>query len=421
MPSDFETGTFVKDAGGTNGAVDIINLQGTFTPKIIMMYCNARTGVGAADGNITNGMGISNGVTEICVGSAVQDNVPTSNSVREQSANAIVIPVSNSAAVIGNITNLGGGTFSVTWTVNPTSSGFVIGFCAVGGPDIVNSVGGNAAHANNGTVDAVISFTPLAFQPDFMIWMEADGNAVPASGNGACISFGCADAAGNQFAWAVTDFDNQATTIAKRMFQSNLCNINMSFTGVTIRENEFLQFTANGWDWIQRKPDPATNRRFLYFAVQGGDWEVVNGTTRLTPGTKSYPTVNPPGGVILSGVNGPVTVGIQSGGFFTAGAMDRVRQHSFMNANNDNVPTSECGSSHVITGVHETTLGAVAAGPPIVDGLAKRSSFGVNAFVLRWDDPDSQLNEFGAMVFGGIVGGGVGPSSVLSAKGQLLG
>lgn len=421
MPSDFETGTFVKDAGGVNGVVDVVNLAGTFTPKVIMMYCSARTSVGASGGDISNGMGISNGVTEICVGSGVQDNVPTSNSVRDQRQAAIVIPVSGSAAVVGTITNLGAGTFSVTWTINPTSSGFVIGFCAVGGPGIVNSVGGNAAHANNGTVDAVISFTPLAFQPDFMVWMEADSNAVPGGGAGACVSIGMADAAGNQFAMSVTDWDNQATTIAKRMFQSNLCNINMSFTGVTIRENEFLQFTASGWDWIQRKADAGTNRQFLYFAVQGGDWEVVTGTTKLTPGTKSYPTVNPPGGVIMLGVSNPVNIGVKDHGFFTSGAMDRVRQHSFMNANNHNVPTSECGSSHVITGVHETTLGAVAAGPPIVDGLAKRSSFGVNAFVLRWDDPDSQLNEFGALVVGGVIGGGVGPSSVLSAKGQLLG
>lgn len=421
MPSLFETGTFVKDAGGTPGVVDVVNLNSSFTPKIIMMYCNAALGVGASNGSITSGMGISDGTNEICVGMAVLDNSASAVSTRNQQQSAIVIPVSGSAAVVGTITNLGLGTFSVTWTVNPSNSGFVIGFCAVGGPEITNSVGGFASHSGSGVVDATISFTPLAFQPDFMIWMEADSNAVPGGGAGACVSFGCADAAGKQFALSVSDFNGQATMLTRRIFQSNLCNINMSFSGATIRENEFAGFTADGWDWIQRKAAAGTARQFLYFALQGGDWEAVTGTTRVTPGVKSYPTVNPPGGVAILGVNNVVSVGVQPNCFLTVGAMDRVRQHSFTIANNDNVPTSETGFSHVVTGIHETTTGAVAAGPPVIDGLAERSSFGVNAFSLNWDNPDSQQNEFGAVVVGGIIGGGVGPSSVLSAKGQLLG
>jgi hypothetical protein len=410
MALQFETGVFTKDNSGVGNAVDTVTLaDSSITPVIVILYSNGRTGTGGANANFCMGFGVSDGTNEVACSMAVEDGVSTSNSIREHSQHGLVVSIIGSAAVQGDITDLAAGAFDVTWSQNPAGTGYEIGYIVIGGVDITNTAGGIGQHSNSTTVDATISFTPLAFQPDFMIWLEADSNAVPGTGNGGAMTIGMADSDGNQIALAVMDQDALATTKTGRQQSVSRCNLNVSWTKVGIRENEFSAFTATGWDWIQRLAN-ASSRKFLYFACATGEQlKVVTGTTSTSATTKSYTTPGRPAGALLMGVNNVVTSGIADEAALTIGAMDGTSENSFLSVDDHNLGTSECGQSHQITGVHETTTGAVAAAGPTIDGLAVHDSFNATDFTLDWSDADSALREFGALVaLGADGGGGVG-------------
>jgi len=411
-----EVGVFTKDGSGVANATNVITLNNSsLTPNLIIMWTNGATGTGGANADACAAFGISDGGSnEISGGCVSEDGVGTSNSERQMQENALVIEFISSAAAVGTISATGAGTFTVQWTTNPSGTGVEVCYLVIQDDGITNVAAGNLSHSTSTTVDATISFTPLAFEPDFLVFIECDSNAVPAGGNGAALSIGMVDSSGSQFALAISDHDAQATTVAKRMQQATLCNINISFSGVTIRENEFSAFTASGWDWIQRKAD-ASGRKFLYFAIKGASLEVFNGTTRTSAGTKSYTVGIAPSAALIMGVNNTVATGLQADSRLTIGAMDGSRENSMLAVSDDNVATSECGISHVTTGVHETTTGAVAAAGPTIDGLAEYSSFGALSFSLQWSDPDSAARQIVGLVVGGGTGGGK-PSQIIGSN-----
>lgn len=414
-----ESGSYQKTKVG-NGDSDVISLtrNPTGVPVFVLLRMTNSIATGQADRDGAFGIGMSDGTNEITMSTVQQDNVPTTQDISISTENGGNLINNAGGSLVINIGTLVAGAFTITYTTN-ISTQVHISWMVVGGADITNTNGGFADHTVVTTPDIDVSFTGVGFQPDMIFFFDpflslahglwSVGVAASSAKQGALIGFGR---------------DNLPTSNEYSLVRTDTCNAQPSWDGganpIYLRRNEFKQFDADGWTWIQRQGSNGA-RVFGYFAIKGGLWDVTPATVRTSAGSQTIETTVRPKGILTLSAGKVASNLYTPEHHYSIGGSDGTEQSCLMGGAEHNAATTITGVSFNDAAILELAANLNAGAGPTLSSVNTLTSFGLTGLTVNQAVGDSAEKEF-LVVAVGDTGSGAGadrPSSLIG--GNMLG
>lgn len=250
------SGSFTKNS--TTGAQTITGVG--FQPSAIIFFASGVTGAGAWAGGIKEMVGIWSpfgGGYAVCA--AIKDGAATTQSARRFAANPLTFCTTTNAleSEASLVANADG--FTLTWTTNTASTGYVVNFIAFTSTEAPQSQILNWTMPTSGGA----TVTGLAWQPNLVFHLHAGGVTTLGGATSAALGFGvmgpnATDNAGatetGQWGTALFDVSASGTSAAFSKFSSPSgasaskgCMFGLTGIGADSLRGTFKSFDAGGF------------------------------------------------------------------------------------------------------------------------------------------------------------------------------
>lgn len=372
-----------------------------FQPKLLMMLGSRTTTAGSIAG-ASFGLGYGDVVhNETFVGFNSADNVATTDAVRTTLNTRIFQaspPGDATEDCSASLTSFNSDGWQLNY--NAASSAFNLGYLALGGSDIANTVTGT--FAMNSTTGSQ-SVTGLGFTPDVVFFSVVNATALGSVNTHYALSYGAATAT-SQWGVAVAGRSGAGTSNTRRAFRTNACGIicysnsdavEVAFNIVSM---DVDGFTIN----ISGAAGAGTTYQVAYTAIKGGRWKVGTFQQPTTTGNQSVTGVGfEPSGVIIgsashdaiSGV--PVTARLSYG--FATGSSN---QQSVWVGDEDAIVGNTNADSRYATNRVVMFYDEAGGGAPTAQAEASYVSNDVDGFTVNWTTADTTQRYMGYVAFG---------------------
>ena len=386
MATSVEVGTFTKDSSGTDNATQDVTTG--FTPKAIILWGNyLQTSEAEAGGSAWFSLGFSDGTNQRAVCSSSLDAVTTTDVERFYRVTKCLVFGNASGTLLCHATvAFATNKFTMTWVENTDTTAARIHYFIVGGADITGVEAGtitgisgtgaqsitcSSADVKNATDDnAVVFFTGVQIST-----AQIDGNTVHGS-----LFLGMASSSLHEGVSSFSLQNGVGDGNSPTLVSTNSCIAEVYVSGV-VSEADFTAFDSDGFD-INWTTDPSL-RDYYYLIIKGGQWEVGNGTSNTSTGTKAFTTTFQPKGVLM--VSQLLTSDTSSQttdlSFDISGA-DGTNESSGSVTEDDAAATTVVGRASSTTKIQRTLVSS--ADPPTVNGEADWSSFNATDFTLDY-------------------------------------
>jgi hypothetical protein len=267
-----KVGSFNIDTSKTAGQTQAITGVG-FEPKIVLFWWGGSTGTGdgVAGGNISLGIGASNGATHFCLIGVSEDAQADSDTRRWMNLTALIRIYTNTDTLDGAITSatMNADGFSLL-VGDQFSQTYRISYLALGGTDLTNTYIGNTTTP---TVTGNYSRTGVGFQPDCLLTFNTSDIGIINSSS-LRLGFGMATGSANQGS-VVTRHDDALATSDTKGYGYN----GEVISGGTLSPRDaFVSFDADGFTLNHLAGTSAYY--YIYIALKGGQYKVHELTTR---------------------------------------------------------------------------------------------------------------------------------------------
>jgi hypothetical protein len=203
--------------------------------------------------------------------------------------------------------------FTLTWSTNDATAK-EIGYIAIGGTSITAEVGSFLTPTSTGSHSVS---TGIA-NADFLMLMSGAVSSQDSIANTLRYSIGVATGPSNEGNCAFNSSNGVTTTVTDRYQRTSA--VFSQISSALQQEATFTNFTASGFDLNFGIGTIA--RHVFYLTIKGGQWEVGNGTTPTSTGTKAFTTSFQPKGMGHFSFNLTSSASINANNFFDFGATD---------------------------------------------------------------------------------------------------
>lgn len=388
-----------------------------FQPKGLFVWNGLQTALGAlADAQFSLGVASSN-TTERTAGYNSDDNVASSDVVRNFNTSNILQNLTSGTTTTNNaatLTSFDANGFTLNWgTLNTVLPDY--NYFALGGSDITNVMSGSFA---SNTTTGNQSVTGVGFQPDIVFLFGTLQATSAASNNNSQYSFGVMTPTA-QWSTATKSQNAQTTMNTSRAFSNTRCfTMVASASNIVFQDMSFVSMDSDGFTF---NINTAGGLAILigYMAFKGGQWKVGTETQKTSTGTKATTGVGfQPSGLILASVCDTQTAGTADHSRFSFGATTGTSNNvSLWTGDADNVADSIAdtimSNSKCIT---LATEGVAAA--TTTQAEAALSSFDSDGFTLDWTTADATARVFGYVAVGAnAVAGTATPTRMMMGMG----
>lgn len=409
MALSVKCGTFALNTG--TGSQSITGLG--FQPKVVFFLNQGDTADIATDvANFHQSFGVATG--------SLNQWVMYSNSINGQTTSDSINTIQTGKCVLAydppggsgtvdysaNLTSLDSGGFTIN-VLNAPGVGYVVGYLALGGSDIINANATSFVWSAAGTGNH--SVTGIGFQPNAIL--VSGGDSVDGSlANNARFNIGVA-AGANQGNMYLSDADNQGTSSAARNMLATRINNQNSDAGAN--QVAFVSFDADGFTY-NTVTNPPTGRTTGLLALNCTSVGV--GTVQLptTTGAASYTGLGfqPRAGLFFSICN-PLSASVNDAQFSFGMAESALARYVSGGLAKNAAAVSITSHFSTSQGVYRSTT----ALPGTVDEAADFSSWDSDGFTL---DVETALGASAAQVHY-LVFGGAAPASDPGGSGGQTG
>lgn len=298
-----EKGTFTKETSNVDGTDQTVTLSnGSLTPKVLWLWSTGQTSNAAYAEDWMVSFGFSDGTNDACVAGAAEDNETTSDTggiIRNDSV-CVILDATTTPTTINaqaDVVSFSAGQFVLNWAVSDAVAS-IIHYMVIGGTDITNvKVTSHLLGPTAGTGNE--SFTGVGFQGDFINILCGAGSTTglvhqavnTASANWA-VSIGAATSSSARWVFGGNSEDNVGN--ADTYNYKEIDAIHAAWDSTTAADNmlgDFVSFDSDGFTINYSElffDEPGVS--FASLVIQGGLWNVGNGTAPAATGQQTVNT-----------------------------------------------------------------------------------------------------------------------------------
>ena len=373
------------------------------TPKALILWTNGKT-----DENFGASFLFAFGITDqsrasYSVAIASNDGVTTPDSSRRLAAKAItIVQWGQSLVAEADVSAWDSTNFTLNWTSNTASTGYVIHFLAISGSYVSSKV----VNWTMGTATGNKAVTGVGFVSNLVLHAHLGYDFTSAAGNSATnahLGLGVMDAAGNQ--WATTVFSLDRTSVGnsdtQRGQQTDGCIYSFD-NGLTVQKKaSFVSmdsdgFTVNFTNATSNSASQVISLALTDLNVKAGNFSK---NTTTAPPTQSQSVTGvgfQPKALLLASFQTSAQASPLTQTRFGLGASDGTTQGSSAFADQDNVATSN------VDGIDKTSKAfmVVNNNTPAIGAEADLASMDSGGFTLSWTTNNTTATEILYLAFG---------------------
>lgn len=339
-----EKGTFTKptSTGAQSQTVNLVN--GSLTPKLLILWSNGLTTDGTYTENIVWTYGFSDGTNDVCQTMTALDNSTTQVESYSWNNNCVISLVTPTGTPVENaradVTSFNAGNVILNWTSNTNTAATVIHYIVAGGDDIANVSAVSTIVGDQNTGAHSYTGSGTSFLPTFALTMTGSmsvttANSLQVGGDHAVLSLGAARSASEEFCISART-ESVGTADTDMNIHNNACLLNIDIAGGA--ENFLADFTqfdnvTGGGITVNVSNGAANNGQFMGFlfikTINQVAFEVGSLQQRSGTGTQdisfSNTTLNPEI-VFLAGINSATVNATVAHNYVCLGGADGTRQ-----------------------------------------------------------------------------------------------
>ena len=382
-----DVGSFTKNS--TTGNQTVNHSLGE-TPVALILWTASETNESFSS-TFQFGMGLTDGTNSRSAAGSSQDNKSSSVTSRRLATKALtIVDYSQGTVAEADLSSWSSTSFTLNWTTNTASTGYVVHYLALGGYDVSSKV---FTWVLNGSPTGNQSVTGVGFKPTSVLCLHAGPgftSTPPNSSTHNTFGISVMDDQGNQWANTYLDTDTANPSTPFRYQRATKAIVILTTSGTLAKEANWVSMDSDGftvnWTTLDTNASKAVCLALKGLRVCPGSFNKSTAAATATQTVTGVPFK--PRAVLLASVQGVTSSSIGTVTRLGIGA-------SNVTTNGSSAVLSTTASKSSVHSIDKTSKAFVKVdnNTPAIDAEATVTGFNVDGFTLSWTTNDSVATE----------------------------